>query len=75
VIVEKRATFACRPGVFRPPNRTPAPGFVLAGDYTESLYPATLESAVTSGAGAAAVTIQHLSTLSPALSQGRGSKS
>lgn len=61
VIVEKRATFACKPGVFRPPNRTPAPGFVLAGDYTESLYPATLESAVTSGAGAAAVTIQHLS--------------
>ncbi|HEY2628020.1 MAG TPA: hydroxysqualene dehydroxylase HpnE, partial [Usitatibacter sp.] len=45
VITEKRATFACKPGTFRPPNRTAAPGFVLAGDYTESLYPATLESA------------------------------
>ena len=60
VIVEKRATFACKPGVFRPPNKTLAPGFVLAGDYTESLYPATLESAVTSGHGAAAATIHHL---------------
>jgi uncharacterized protein with NAD-binding domain and iron-sulfur cluster len=60
VITERRATFACRPGVFRPPNRTPAPGFVLAGDYTESLYPATLESAVTSGQAAARATIQHL---------------
>jgi hydroxysqualene dehydroxylase len=60
VIVEKRATFACQPGVFRPPNRTLAPGFVLAGDYTESRYPATLESAVASGNCAAAATIQHL---------------
>ena len=60
VIVEKRATFACKPGVFRPPNRTLAPGFVLAGDYTESLYPATLESAVASGQRAAAATIHHL---------------
>ena len=60
VIVEKRATFACKPGVFRPPNKTLAPGFVLAGDYTESLYPATLESAVASGQGAAAATIGYL---------------
>ncbi|HET7728848.1 MAG TPA: hydroxysqualene dehydroxylase HpnE, partial [Usitatibacter sp.] len=52
-ITEKRATFACRPGVFRPANETPAPGFFLAGDYTESRYPATLESAVQSGLRAA----------------------
>ena len=63
VIVEKRATFACTPGVFRPPNKTVAPGFVLAGDYTESLYPATLESAVTSGAAAALATIHHLAAI------------
>ena len=49
VITEKRATFACKRGVFRPPNVTSAPGFVLAGDYTASPYPATLESAVVSG--------------------------
>ena len=61
VITEKRATFACRPGIHRPPNRTAAPGFVLAGDYTQGPYPATLESAVTSGQSAALATIQHLS--------------
>ena len=64
VIVEKRATFACKPGVFRPPNRTCAPGFVLAGDYTESAYPATLESAVASGQAAARATIHYLASLS-----------
>lgn len=52
-ITEKRATYACRPGAFRLPNATPARGFVLAGDYTESRYPATLESAVQSGRAAA----------------------
>ncbi|HET7730404.1 MAG TPA: hydroxysqualene dehydroxylase HpnE [Usitatibacter sp.] len=52
-ITEKRATFACRPGVFRPANETAAANFFLAGDYTESRYPATLESAVQSGLRAA----------------------
>ncbi|MGZ5081993.1 MAG: hydroxysqualene dehydroxylase HpnE [Usitatibacter sp.] len=61
VIIEKRATFACRPGIFRPANRTQAPGLVLAGDYTQSPYPATLESAVTSGREAAQAILQHLS--------------
>ena len=53
VIVEKRATFACKPGIFRPPNATSAPGFFLAGDYTAGPYPATLEGAITSGVDAA----------------------
>jgi hydroxysqualene dehydroxylase len=53
VITERKATFACKPGVFRPPNETPAKGFVLAGDYTSGPYPATLESAVVSGRQAA----------------------
>jgi hydroxysqualene dehydroxylase len=52
-ITEKRATFACTPGAFRPANRTAAAHFHLAGDYTESRYPATLESAVQSGLQAA----------------------
>ena len=59
-VTEKRATFACRPGVFRPPNETAAPGFVLAGDYTQSRYPATLESAVRSGEQAAECVLRHL---------------
>lgn len=53
VITDKRATFACTPGLARPHNATSLPGLVLAGDYTASDYPATLESAVRSGAAAA----------------------
>jgi len=52
-VVEKRATLAARPGLQRPPNATLVPGFVLAGDWTHSDYPSTLESAVRSGHAAA----------------------
>ncbi len=60
-IVERRATFACTPGAFRPPNATAAPGFFLAGDYTAGDHPATLEGAVASGEAAAASAIAFLS--------------
>jgi squalene-associated FAD-dependent desaturase len=53
VIAERRATFSCRPDLARPGNATPVPGLVLAGDYTASDYPATLESAIRSGVAAA----------------------
>jgi hydroxysqualene dehydroxylase len=59
-ITERRATIACRPGIFRPPNETAAPGFFLAGDYTASPFPATLESAVRSGREAARAVIRHI---------------
>jgi squalene-associated FAD-dependent desaturase len=49
VIAEKRATFSCRPGVARPDNQTAIGNLYLAGDYTASDYPATLESATRSG--------------------------
>jgi squalene-associated FAD-dependent desaturase len=49
IITDKRATIACRPGLARPGITTPLPGLWLAGDYIESEYPATLESAVRSG--------------------------
>jgi hydroxysqualene dehydroxylase len=61
-VVEKRATFACTPGLRRPPAAI-APGLLACGDYVEGPYPATLEGAVRSallavarigGAGAAA---------------------
>lgn len=48
-VTEKRATFACAPGMFRPPCATPSPGIFLAGDYVAGPYPATLEGAVRSG--------------------------
>ncbi len=49
VIAEKRATFACTVNLQRPAQRTPLKNFFLAGDYTTSDYPATLEAAVRSG--------------------------
>ncbi|MBA2413802.1 MAG: FAD-dependent oxidoreductase [Burkholderiaceae bacterium] len=52
-IAERRATLAAVPDLKRPPNRTGWPGFVLAGDWTESDYPSTLETAVRSGRAAA----------------------
>ena len=53
LITEKRATFSCTPALVRPGNTTALPGLVLAGDYTASDYPATLETAVRSGQAAA----------------------
>jgi len=46
-LVEKRATFACTPGLLRPGTRI-APGLFACGDYVAGPYPATLEGAVRS---------------------------
>lgn len=51
-IVEKRATFACTPGLQRP-AAVVAPGLLACGDYIAGPYPATLEGAVRSGLAAA----------------------
>jgi squalene-associated FAD-dependent desaturase len=59
VIAEKRATFACTPALVRPPQRTPVPGLYLAGDYTASEYPATLEAAVRSGVACARMLLEQ----------------
>jgi len=53
VITEKRATYACAPGLVRPGNASGLPGLAIAGDYTAGDYPATLEAAVRSGVAAA----------------------
>lgn len=58
LIVEKRATFDAVPGLKRPSNRSPWSRITLAGDWTDTGYPAVLEGAVRSGLGAAA----HLQT-------------
>jgi predicted NAD/FAD-dependent oxidoreductase len=53
-VVEKRATFACTPGLQRPVAQV-APGLLACGDYIDGPYPATLEGAVRSGLQAAAL--------------------
>jgi hypothetical protein len=50
-IVEKRATFACTPGLQRPALQI-APGLLACGDYVDGPYPATLEGAVRSAVAA-----------------------
>ena len=52
-IAERRGTLAAVTDLTRPANRTWWPGFTLAGDWTESDYPSTLETAVRSGRAAA----------------------
>ncbi|MEU5628687.1 hydroxysqualene dehydroxylase HpnE [Streptomyces tendae] len=56
---ERTATFAPAPGVgrLRPGARTKAPGFYLAGAWTATGWPATMESAVRSGVAAAAAAL------------------
>jgi squalene-associated FAD-dependent desaturase len=51
VVTEHGATFAVRPCVdgLRPPQRTPIDGLFLAGDWTNTGWPATMEGAVRSG--------------------------
>jgi squalene-associated FAD-dependent desaturase len=55
VVREPRATFSLEPGSPpRPSTATPLKGFYLAGDWTDTGLPATIESAVRSGFAAAA---------------------
>ncbi len=56
-IVEKRATFACLPGLLRPSAQL-LPGLLACGDYVDGPYPATLEGAVRSGLQAARFAIK-----------------
>ncbi|MBK3627346.1 hydroxysqualene dehydroxylase HpnE [Streptomyces asoensis] len=59
---ERTATFAPGPGVgrLRPGARTRAPGLYLAGAWTATGWPATMESAVRSGVGAAVAALGTL---------------
>ncbi|MDG9715972.1 hydroxysqualene dehydroxylase HpnE [Streptomyces sp. DH24] len=59
---ERTATFAPTPGVgrLRPGARTKSPGLYLAGAWTATGWPATMESAVRSGVGAADAALRAL---------------
>ncbi len=62
VVTEHGATFAVRPGIdtLRPPQRTPIEGLFLAGDWTATGWPATMEGAVRSGYRAAEGILEDL---------------
>jgi squalene-associated FAD-dependent desaturase len=64
---EPRATFRQCPGsrTSRPPSRTRAPGLALAGAWTDTGWPDTMEGAVRSGQQAADVVLAHLGSKSP----------
>ena len=51
VVREAAATFSPRPGCdrWRPSQKTPIRNFFIAGDWTQTGWPATMESAVRSG--------------------------
>jgi squalene-associated FAD-dependent desaturase len=62
VVKEARATFSAAPGLEqrRPGTRTAVPGLFLAGDWTRSGWPATMEGAVRSGYIAAEAVTEEL---------------
>ena len=59
------ATFRVVPGSgrYRLPQKTDEPGFFLAGDWTDTGWPSTMEGAVRSGNMAADLAIEHLKGL------------
>ena len=65
VVKEKRATFAATPAQDRrrPPARTAVHNLVLAGDWTATGLPATIEGAIRSGRTAADIILQCLPSL------------
>lgn len=63
VIREKRATFSCTPESerLRPHHKTSLPNLFLAGDWTKTGLPATIEGAIRSGEECAKMAAQVLS--------------
>ncbi len=62
VIREKRATYSSSPRVelLRPPNRTEFPNLCLAGDWTSTGYPATIEGAILSAEEATRIILEYM---------------
>jgi squalene-associated FAD-dependent desaturase len=69
VIKEAAATFSPEPGVdqWRPSQETKTPGLFLAGDWTATGWPATMEGAVRSGEAAAASVLGTSPAASPSV--------
>ena len=69
VVKEVRATFSAAPGLeaLRPTNKTSVPNLFLAGDWTKSGWPSTMEGAVRSGYLAAEAVTGAMGTRQPFL--------
>ncbi|HEY7125577.1 MAG TPA: hydroxysqualene dehydroxylase HpnE [Ktedonobacterales bacterium] len=65
VIKERQATFSARPGSLanRLPTQTPIAGLYLAGAWTDTGWPATMEGALLSGHAAAQAIISSMETI------------
>ncbi len=61
VVKQRNATFRCVPGAqrLRPGPRTASPNLFLAGEWTDTGWPSTMESAVISGYNAAAAVMSY----------------
>lgn len=59
IVMEKRATFSatCAQDALRPLTRTRIPGLFLAGDWTQTKLPSTIEGAIRSGYDAATLAL------------------
>ncbi len=71
VLRHRQATFVPSPGsgALRPKSRTPVPGLYLAGDWTATGWPSTIESAVLSGILAAAAAETDAAACCPAAAE------
>jgi squalene-associated FAD-dependent desaturase len=69
MLTEPEAVFSIRPGIdrLRPPQPTPVPNLMLAGDWTATGWPATMEGAVRSGYLAAQAILESLGVRRPVL--------
>jgi squalene-associated FAD-dependent desaturase len=61
VVKQEKATFRCLPGSerFRPAAQTPVQNLFLAGDWTDTGWPSTMEGAVRSGVTAAQAVLKE----------------
>jgi squalene-associated FAD-dependent desaturase len=80
IVTDPLAVFSVAPGIeaLRPPQATRVPGLFLAGDWTRTGWPATMEGAVRSGYLAAEGALRHFgqpaSVLAPDLPRSRIAK-
>ncbi len=67
VVTDPHAVFSVRPGIdpLRPSQQTSISNLVLAGDWTATTWPATMEGAVRSGYLAAEAVLRHLGRAAP----------